>query len=71
MNDQLMNDFAAIVTDLQRMTRDNSDPMRYSKGVAKEVALTILADAVKQAARLLEVPRLIDDDAKELAREQP
>jgi hypothetical protein len=63
----LMEEFARIVTDAGRMEWDNSDPARYSKRVAKDLAMGILSDAVVRAARALELPKLIDDDCASCA----
>jgi hypothetical protein len=58
----LMEEFARVFTDASRMEWDNADPARYSKRVAKDLAMGILSDAVARAARALELPKLIDDD---------
>ena len=75
MNNELATRFACVITDLGRMGRDNSDPMRYSKSQAAQAAWSILETAVDQAARLLETSKLIEHDfqdyKKELAKKQP
>lgn len=62
MTSSLLEDVARVVTDARRMEWGNDDPARYSKRVAKELALSILSDAVVRAARALELPKLIEDD---------
>jgi hypothetical protein len=68
----LMEEIARVFTDASRMEWDNNDPARYSKRVAKELAMGILSDAVVRASRALELPKLIDSDcaASLAAREE-
>lgn len=67
MSAQLAEDFSALLTDLRRMSFDNTDPMRFSKRRAKEAALRVLEDAVSTARRVAELPELIDFDLQEAA----
>jgi len=61
----IAEDLAALLTDLNRMTYDNEDPMRFSKRTAKSAAYRILTDAIQAARQVAELPGLIDTDFKE------
>lgn len=61
----LMTDFARVVTDLNRMSFENSDPMRHSKRAARATALAVLHDAVQTATAAMHIIAAIEDGEKD------
>lgn len=64
MSTRLMTDFAAVVTDLDRMGFDLDDPLRHAKRTAKNAAYHALTNAVMQAGQLVALVRDMDDSQK-------
>lgn len=65
MSDNIAEQFSAVLTDLNRLTYDNEDPMRYSKRKARMIGLQLLSEAVSRARELVELNQNIEMNYKD------
>lgn len=60
-----MTNLAELVTEINRIDPDLSDPMRHAKRECKRLANTVLEHAIAQAWMALRVGEAMNDAAKE------